>query len=194
MFSDNEESLKETFPRSFSRGFPRSRAHGACVQRWMLAVRSLSCRAPMSVMRLSDRRRIVREYPCRDYTPKPYRIHAPDRTRWGAAEVGRSTVTAGCTAEAYANRLDFARMAFLFVVKNGACEPRFPRRPTSARATMRAIFLAIPARAFDLLRLARRARARDRVTSSSSARSSKSSFSGLFAQKASVVLRSRVST
>lgn len=54
--------------------------------------------------------------------------------RSGATEVGRSTVTAGCTAEAYANRLDFARMAFLFVVKNGACEPRFPRRPTSTRA------------------------------------------------------------
>jgi len=69
---------------------------------------------------------------------------APRAALSGATEVGRSTVTVGCTAEAYANRLDFARMAFLFVVKNGACEPRFPRWPTSARATMRVIFLAIP--------------------------------------------------
>lgn len=80
-------------------------------------------------------------------TSRNHTALAPRAALSGAAEVGRSTVTAGCTAEAYANRLDFARMAFLFVVKNGACELRFPRRPTSARATMRAIFLAIPARA-----------------------------------------------
>lgn len=42
------------------------------------------------------------------------------------SEVGRSTVTTRCTIRAYANRLDFVQMAFLFVVKNGACEPRFP--------------------------------------------------------------------
>ena len=51
------------------------------------------------------------------------------RAQWGP-KVGRSTVTARCTVEAYANRLDFVQMAFLFVVKNGACEPRFPWRPT----------------------------------------------------------------
>lgn len=66
-------------------------------------------------------RQAVRKYPCRDGTPKPY--HARAARAVGTSEVGRNTVTAGCTAEAYANRLDFARMAFLFVVKNGACEP-----------------------------------------------------------------------
>lgn len=48
------------------------------------------------------------------------------------SEVGRSTVTTRCTIRAYANRLDFVQMAFLFVVKNGACEPRFPCWPTFA--------------------------------------------------------------
>lgn len=57
-------------------------------------------------------------------TSRNHTALAPRVALSGAAEVGRSTVTAGCTAEAYANRLDFARMAFLFVVKNGACEPR----------------------------------------------------------------------
>lgn len=81
------------------------------------------------------------EYPCRDCTPKPYRVRASRRTVGRYREVGRSTVTAGCTVEAYANRLDFARMAFLFVVKNGACEPRFSRRPTSTtRLTVYTIF------------------------------------------------------
>lgn len=56
-------------------------------------------------------------------TSRNHTALAPRAALSGAAEVGRSTVTAGCTAEAYANRLDFARMAFLFVVKNGACEP-----------------------------------------------------------------------
>lgn len=122
--------------------YPRARGDTCIIP----SVRPSSHRAP----RARARRRGP---PSRSRISVPW-LHAetiprtpPRAARSGATEVGRSTVTAGCTAEAYANRLDFARMAFLFVVKNGACEPRFPRRPTSTRATMRAIFLAIPARA-----------------------------------------------
>lgn len=93
---------------AYTHVYPRARG-GTCI---IPSVLSLEAVAPLANIRAVT-------------TPwrRNHTALAPRAARSGAAKVGRSTVTAGCTAEAYANRLDFARMAFLFVVKNGACEP-----------------------------------------------------------------------